>query len=164
MRRSMRGCALFLAGLGLGILWMQPSVAQSDSGVKLNHVGIAVKKFDAAVNYYTKTMGFRPAFAFKNPDGSPALTYLQMSHDTFLEIQPASATQAVGITHFGLELGDVKKYVSGLQRAGVDVKEAAASARTGSLLTNASDSEGIRAELLEFTSGSAQRKAIDAWK
>jgi catechol 2,3-dioxygenase-like lactoylglutathione lyase family enzyme len=160
----MRAVLLFVAGVGVGILLMQTGIAQSDPGLKLNHVGIAVKNFDEAVNYYTKTLGFRPAFAFKNADGTPALTYLQISKDTFLEIQPASDRQPVGITHFGLDTGDVAKYVSGLQRMGVSVKDPAASARTGALLTNATDKEGIRAELLEFGPNSTQRKAMNAWK
>lgn len=161
---SLRGAALFIAGAITGGLLMNAGFAQSEPGMKLNHIGIAVKNFDEAVNYYTKTMGFRPAFALKNADGSPALTYLQISKDTFLEIQPAGTTQTVGITHFGLEFGDVRHYVTGLQRMGVMVKDAAASARTGATLTNATDREGIRAELVENGPESLQRKAINAWK
>ncbi len=160
----MRGLVLFTAGVGVGILLMQPGIAQSDPGRKLNHIGIAVKNFDEAVNYYSQTMGFRRAFAFKNPDGSPALTYLQISKETFLEIQPASATQPAGITHFGLEASDLRKYVSGLQRMSVPVQDPAASVRTGALLTNATDREGIRVELLEFGPDSEQRRAMNAWK
>jgi catechol 2,3-dioxygenase-like lactoylglutathione lyase family enzyme len=160
----MRALALFLSGVGTGILIMQAVSAQSGPSLKLNHVGIAVKNFDEAVNYYTRTMGFRPAFAFKNADGTPALTYLQISKETFLEIQPASDTQPVGITHFGLEAPEINQYVSGLQRLGVSVKEAAPSVRTGAQITNAVDREGIRAELLEFGPNSTQRKAMNAWK
>jgi catechol 2,3-dioxygenase-like lactoylglutathione lyase family enzyme len=164
----MRGFALFAAGIGVGILLMQPVIAQNgaqkDAGMKLNHVGIAVKNFDEAVAYYTKTMGFRPAFAFKNADGTPALTYLQISRDTFLEIQPATAERPVGISHLGIETGDAKATVARLKRMGVKVDEVTPSARTGALLTNAFDTEGIRTELLEFGPASLQRKAMAAWK
>lgn len=168
MRFTLRGLALFAGGIAVGILLMQPVIAQKgaqkDAGMKLNHVGIAVKNFDEAVAYYTKTMGFRPAFAFKNADGTPALAYLQISRDTFLEIQPATAERPAGISHLGIETEDAKATVARLKGLGVKVDEAAASARTGALLTNAFDAEGIRTELLEFGPASLQRKAMSGWK
>jgi hypothetical protein len=159
----MRGFLLFCAGVAAGVFMMQGLVAQTDPGVKLNHIGINVKDFNGAVNYYKSVMGFRDAFEFKNPDGTPLLTYLQISKDTFLEIQPAGNGPA-GITHFGLEAGDVKSYVARLKAQGATVNDVTASARSGALLTNANDSEKIRAELLQFIPGSLQRKAIDGWK
>jgi catechol 2,3-dioxygenase-like lactoylglutathione lyase family enzyme len=164
----MRGFALFVAGVGIGILLMQSVVAQeapqNDTGMKLTHVGIAVKNFDQAVTYYTQTMGFREAFAFKEPNGDPMIASLQISRDTFLEIQPATADRPVGVTHLGLESPDVKAIVARLKRMGVKVSDAALSPRSGALISNAYDSEGIRSELLEFGPASMQRKAITAWK
>ena len=172
MRFTVRGLALFAGGIAVGILLMQHVVAQKDAqkgaqkdtGMKLNHIGIAVKNFDEAVAYYTKTMGFRPAFAFKNADGTPAVAYLQISRDTFLEIQPATAERPAGISHLGIETEDAKATVARLKGLGVKVDQAAASARTGALLTNAFDDEGIRTELLEFGPASLQRKAMNGWK
>jgi catechol 2,3-dioxygenase-like lactoylglutathione lyase family enzyme len=164
----MRGFALFLAGLGAGILLMQSVVAQDgvskDTGMKLNHVGIAVKNFDEAVAYYTKSMGFHEAFAFREPNGQPILTYLQISRDTFLEIQPASAEQPAGFSHLGIEVADSKATVALLRRRGLKVGDMTPSGRSGAALANLLDPEGIRSELLEFGPASAQRKAIEAWK
>jgi catechol 2,3-dioxygenase-like lactoylglutathione lyase family enzyme len=163
----MRALALFIAGLGFGILVMQPTTAQKNyngNGLKLNHVGIAVKNFDQAIDYYTKTFGFREAFAFKEPDGRPILTYLQINRDTFLEVQPATADRPAGITHFGLDSPDLKAAVARLQQRGVKVNDPMPSTRTMALLTSATDADGIRMELLEFGPGSLQRKAILAWK
>jgi catechol 2,3-dioxygenase-like lactoylglutathione lyase family enzyme len=159
-----RGLALFVAGIGCGILLMQSGVAQTADGTKLNHVGIAVKNFDAAVQYYTQTLGFRQAFAIRDPEGKPILTYLQISRETFLEIQPATAERPVGITHFGLENGDVKAMAARIRQSGIKVDEPAATGRSGAVLTNAIDAEGVRAELLQFGPESLQRKAMNAWK
>ena len=83
-RFRMRGFALFIAGVGSGILLMQSVVAQSrganDTGMKLTHVCIAVKIFDQAVAYYTKSMGVREAFAFKGTE--------RRSHDHISANQP----------------------------------------------------------------------------
>ena len=159
-----KGLALFVAGVGCGILLMQSGVAQTADGTKLNHVGIAVKNFDSAVQYYTQALGFRPAFAIRDAEGKPILTYLQISRETFLEIQPAAADRPVGITHFGLESGDVRAFAAHIRQSGIRVDEPAATGRSGAVLTNAMDAEGVRAELLQFGPESMQRKAINAWK
>ena len=168
----MRGFALFVAGIGLGILLMQSVVAQkvaqngapNDTGMKLNHVAIAVKNYDAAVAYYTRSMGFHEAFTFREKNGAPILTYLQISPDTFLEIQPATAEHPAGFSHLGIEMIDANATVARLRRTGVKVKDVTPSPRSGALITNEIDPEGIRAELLEFGPASVQRKAMAAWK
>src|SRR5450432_4705501 len=151
----MRGFALFVAGVGSGILLMQSVVAQNgvqngaqnDTGMKLNHVAITVKNFDAEVAYYTKSMGFREAFAFREPNGAPILTYLQISRDTFLEIQPATAEHPAGFSHVGIEMTDAKATIARLRRMGVKVSDATPSTNSGALLTQEIDPEGIRSEL-----------------
>ena len=164
----MRGFALFIAGVGLGILLMQSVIAQdgarNDTGMKLNHVAITVKNFDAEVAYYTKSMGFREAFAYREPNGQPILTYLQISRDTFLEIQPATAEHPAGFSHIGIEMMDAKATVARLRQRGVKVSDAKPSARSGASLTDVFDPEGVYTELLEFGPTSAQRKAMTAWK
>jgi catechol 2,3-dioxygenase-like lactoylglutathione lyase family enzyme len=164
----MRGFALFVAGVGSGILLMHPIIAQNgapnDTGMKLNHVAIFVKNFDAEVAYYTKSMGFREAFAFREPSGAPILTYLQISRDTFLEIQPATADHPAGFSHVGIEMADAKVTIPRLRRMGVKLNDVTPSTNSGALLTNEIDPEGIRSELLEFGPTSRQRKAINAWK
>jgi len=164
----MRGFALFVAGVGSGILLMQSVIAQNgapnDTGMKLNHVAIAVKNFDEAVAYYTKSMGFREAFSFREKNGQPILAYLQISRDTFLEIQPATAEHPAGFSHLGIEMADGKATVARLRRMGIKVNDLMPSARSGALLTNATDPEGFRAELLQFGPASLQRKAMSAWK
>jgi len=168
----MRGFALFVAGVGMGILLMQSVLAQkgaqngapSDTGMKLNHVAIFAKNFDAEVAYYTKSMGFREAFSFREPNGAPILTYLQINRDTFLEIQPATTEHPAGFSHVGIEMTDAKATVAQLRRAGVKVDDVTRSPRSGALLTNETDPEGIRTELLEFGPASRQRKAMNAWK
>jgi catechol 2,3-dioxygenase-like lactoylglutathione lyase family enzyme len=143
---------------------MEPGLAQTKNGTKLNHVAIAVKNYDAAVNYYTKTMGFRQAFSFKEPDGKPILTYLQISRDTFLEIQPVTAERPAGFVHIGLEADDVKALAARIRESGIKVDEPMPSARSGAVLTTAMDAEGVRTEILEFGPASLQRKAMNAWK
>jgi catechol 2,3-dioxygenase-like lactoylglutathione lyase family enzyme len=155
----MRGFALSVAAQNSA-----QNSAQNDTGLKLSHVGISVTNFDQAVAYYTKSMGFREAFALREPNGAPILTYLQISRDTFLEIQPATAEHPAGFSHIGIEMADAKATVARLRRMGVKVSDVTPSANSGALLTNVLDPEGIRSELLELGPASLQRKAMTAWK
>ena len=91
----MRGLALFVAGTVVGLA--ATSVAQNQSPnrgvVGLNHVAISVPDIDKAVEYYTKTMGFPEAFRSTDEKGQTTLVYVQISRNTFLELQPATAQQ-----------------------------------------------------------------------
>ena len=95
----MKSLALFAAGILVGVLATHTVTAQDSAPRALSHVGIAVKDFDAAMAYYTKTIGLREAYSLKQPDGRPLLTYLHVSRDTFLELQPATAALPPGLTH-----------------------------------------------------------------
>ena len=46
----MRSVLMFLAGIVVGVLAMQPTAAQSDGIVALNHVGIGVSNMGEAMN------------------------------------------------------------------------------------------------------------------
>lgn len=161
----MRSILLFTAGMVAGGFLMQTGSAQQTADrVALNHIAIAVKNYDEALDFYKNAMGFKEAFNFKEPDGSPYLTYLQISRDTFLEIQPATAQRPAGVSHLGLEVSDIKAYVSRLKQRGVQVAGPALSQRSGSLLASGTGGGGLRFELLQFLPGSSQRKAIEKWK
>jgi catechol 2,3-dioxygenase-like lactoylglutathione lyase family enzyme len=160
----MRSIAIFAAGIAVGMFMMRPSAAQpADSGLKLNHVGISVKNFDEELKFYTQTLGFREAFMVPGPDGKPFLAYVQLSRDTFLELQPANADRPPGVSHIGLQVNDLNTSISVLRQRGVKV-DAARPAATKATLSNFFDPEGVRFELVEFLPESLQRKAIDAWK
>jgi lactoylglutathione lyase len=165
MRQIFSCIALFAAGIGVGAFLMQPGHAQTApvSGLRLNHVGIFVKDFDESMRFYTQTMGFHEAFTIKNNDGKPVLAYLQITRDTFLELAPATAERPVGLSHIGLWPEDLGATVAALRGRGVTV----ADPRTGSTktsITNVTDPNGVRLELVDFLAGSLPKKAIDEWK
>ena len=163
--RWTRGVVLFMAGTAFGIFATQPSAAPQEkaTGVRLNHFGIYVKDLDESMNFYTKIMGFHEAFSVKGKDGKPALVYLQINRDTFVELAPASADHPVGVSHIGIWADDVNKTVAILRERGVKMDNPI-SGGTKALLTNMFDPNGVRLELLEYPPESLQRKAIDAWK
>jgi len=165
MRRIIACLTFFAAGIGVGVFLMQPGHAQTNqgSGLRLNHVGIYVKDFDESMRFYTQTMGFHEAFTIKDPNGKPVLAYLQITRDTFLELAPSTAERPVGLSHIGMWPEDMSATVAILRERGVKV----ADPRTGSTktsITNVTDPNGVRLELVDFLAGSLPRKAMDDWK
>jgi catechol 2,3-dioxygenase-like lactoylglutathione lyase family enzyme len=164
--RSIRGVGLFVAGVIVGSLGMQSLVAQQNRSTnhRINHVGIRVKDYQQSLDYYTKVLGFKEAYRFPSPNGAPTTTFLQVSKDTFIEMAPPAADQPAGITHIGLYSDDAAATVLQFRQAGVTLNDAAASANSGSKLSNVTDPNGIRIEINEQPAGSMMRKAMDAWK
>src|SRR5437870_2501192 len=93
MRNLLRSALLFAAGIAVGVLLMQPGLAQQGSaqvsGLRLNHVGIYAKDFDESMRFYTQVLGFKEAFTIRDNAGKPTLAYLHITRDTFLEVAPA---------------------------------------------------------------------------
>jgi catechol 2,3-dioxygenase-like lactoylglutathione lyase family enzyme len=158
----MRSAVLFAAGVIVGTV-IQVGVAQGPRVAAVNHVAIAVPDFDEALKFYTETMGFREAFGFRDADGRPALTYLQVSRDTFIELQPANAQRPAGITHIGLEVPRMDAFLARLKGRGVATEEPRVG-RTSALLSNIVGPGGARFELVELRPDSAPLKAMEAWK
>ena len=159
----MRSVFLFAGGIVVGLA-IQAVIAQSPNHgiVFLNHVGINVPNLDQAVAYYTKTMGFPEAFRNLDDKGKPTLVYVQISKNTFLELQPAG-DRPLGISHFGVVVDNIHDAVSMFKQRGANVAEIRESG-TKAILSNVSDPNGVRMELLELPPESAHRKAMDRWK
>jgi len=159
----MKSRALFAAGILVGVLATHTVTAQDSAPRALSHVGIAVKDFDAAMAYYTKTIGLREAYSLKQPDGRPLLTYLHVSRDTFLELQPATAALPPGLTHFAVEFGDLKSAVTRMRQQGATMADPGLTPGRA-LFTRLRDLDGVQIEAMEFGPESQQRKAMDAYK
>ena len=162
---DMRGLALFVAGTVVGLA--ATSVAQNQSTnrgiVGLNHVAISVPDIDKAVEYYTKTMGFPEAFRLKNPAGQLQLVYVQISQNTFVELQPATAQRPPGINHFGLHVENMAAATAMFKARGAAVGDTNVSG-TKAILSNIVDPNGIRTELAELPPESLHRQAMERWR
>ena len=164
MRSLFGSLTLFTAGIAVGILLMQPGVAQQTPapGLRLNHVGIFAKDFDESMRYYTQTVGLREAFTIRDAKGNPTLAYLQINKDQFIEIAPAGE-RPVGLSHVGILPDNLNQTVAALRSRGAKMNDPA-TGKTLTTITNATDPNGVRLELLDFLPGSLPRKAIDEWK
>jgi catechol 2,3-dioxygenase-like lactoylglutathione lyase family enzyme len=115
----MRGAMLFAAGLLVG-RGVHVAMAQSAGTgvVMMNHVAIAVPNIDEAVTYYTQKMGYREAFRVFDDKKQPRLVYMQISKNTFLELQPVNPQRPAGFNHYGLHVENVAEMVARFGRTG----------------------------------------------
>jgi catechol 2,3-dioxygenase-like lactoylglutathione lyase family enzyme len=155
---------LFAAGLFAGLA-VHVVVAQNANGavVMMNHVGINVPDIAEAVTYYTEKMGYREAFRVKDDKGAPRLVYMQISRNTFLELNQANAQRPAGFTHYGLHVENAAGAVARFRKNGVTVSETNTS-DTKAILANITDPYMGRIELAELTPDSLHQKAIQSWK
>jgi len=160
----MRGAVLFAAGLLVGVA-VHVGLAQSaGSGVvMMNHVGINVPNIDEAVTYYTQKMGYREAFRVFDDKKQPRLVYMQISKNTFLELNPANAQRPAGFTHYGLHVENVADAVARFRKNGLNVSDTNVS-DTKAVLANITDPYMGRIELAELPPESLHYKAIQGWK
>ena len=154
----------YLAGLFTGLAVHVVMAQSAGTGVSMmNHVGINVPDVAEAVTYYTQKMGYREAFRVNDDKGQPRLVYMQISRNTFLELQPARAQQPAGFTHYGLVVDNAAAAVAAFRQRGLTVTDVTKS-DTKVNLANITDPYMGRVELVEITPDSLHNKAIQSWK
>jgi catechol 2,3-dioxygenase-like lactoylglutathione lyase family enzyme len=166
-----------LGVLVVGIV-SQPNAAQSQvgksSGFRLSIVGIAVSDYPKSQAFYERVMGFPAAFKFSSQDGTRTNTFFQMSRDTFLEMQQATAEVPAGLTHAHFVVDDLSATLARLRQAGLPaaprngpptnaVTEAGYSQNIFVKNANVYDPNGIRLELNELVPESLMKKAAESW-
>jgi len=159
----MKHVVTFVLGVVVGAAAIQSGVGQTRGFARLNHVGIVVEDYDEALDFYTGALGLRLAYTVPKPDGSPLLSYLQLNRETFVELIPADPGQPTGITHFGIEFGDLNAAVAGLREHGVTVADPGLTPARA-LFSRVRDADDVDIEIMEFGPEAAQRKAMDAWR
>src|SRR4030095_16391281 len=105
---------------------IQATLAQTPAQpapARLNHVAISVPDVGQALSYYGDKFGFREGVRHTNPQVQLASAYIQVSRDTFIELQQANAQRPAGINHFGFEVPDIKGAVAAYRQRGVMVSD-----------------------------------------
>ena len=159
----MRTLSVLVGGILIGMgIQIAMSQSQNSGIVGVNHVGIAFDDLDAAVEYYTETLGYPEAFRIENDAGEVALVYVQVSQGTFVELQPTNENRGPGINHFGVVVDDMDAAISMWRDRGVEVQDARSSS-TNAILSNVFDPNGNRMELLELPPESEHARAMSRW-
>jgi catechol 2,3-dioxygenase-like lactoylglutathione lyase family enzyme len=160
----MRAAMLIAVGLFAGLVIQVGTAQDPNTGVvMMNHVGISVPNIDEAVTYYTQKMGYREAFRVNDEKGQPRLVYMQISKNTFLELNPITAQRPAGFSHYGLQVENAEQAVARFRRRGLTVTDTNTS-DTKAIIANITDPYMGRIELTELPPESLHYKAIQNWK
>lgn len=158
----MRGLGIFIGGALVAFaIQMAAAQVRNEGVVGVNHVGINVADMDAAFAYYTEVLGFPEAFRVNDETGQPRLIYLQVSRDTFIELNPANEERPPGLGHVGVHVEDIASSAAAFRSRGANVTEPAISTLTKAVLANVTDPSGVRIELLELPPDSLHRLASE---
>src|SRR5262249_30868127 len=113
----MRTAIVFVVGVLVGAAIQTPraQTPPNQPAVRLNHVALSVKDLPDALKFYGEKLGFREVV--RNPNGMSA--YIQVSKDTFLELQQVGEDRPVGLNHWGLEAQDIKTAVATFRQRGL---------------------------------------------
>ncbi len=131
----------------------------------LNHVGLSVPSIPDAAAFYIAEDGIQEAFRNSDAQGNPTAIYIQVSKNTFIELQQANAQRPAGVNHFGLEAANIKSAVAMFKQRGATASEPGPpSGFSHAILANVTDLNGLRIELAELGPDSLQRKAMESWK
>jgi catechol 2,3-dioxygenase-like lactoylglutathione lyase family enzyme len=161
----MRGLALFVAGcvVGAGAVATAQGLSPNHGVVGLNHVGLSVPDIDKAVDYYTKTMGFPEAFRLANPSGQLEFVMVQVSKNTFIELQPANAQRPAGISHLALQVENMPAVTEMFKQRGATVGPITVTGNKTSI-ADLTDLNGTRVELIELPPESPLGRAMERWR
>mgnify|MGYP001793578236 CR=1 FL=1 len=80
-----------------------------------------------------------------------------------MELQPASATHAAGLNHYGLVVDDLRATVATLEQRGVTVEDPRPG-RRDSFVANAKDLDGVEIEFFQLGPESPQEQASASWR
>jgi catechol 2,3-dioxygenase-like lactoylglutathione lyase family enzyme len=162
----MRGLALFVAGtiVGFGVTAAAQSLSPNHGVVGLNHVGLSVPDLEKAVEYYTKTMGFPEAYRQFSAPGQLQFVVVQVSKDTFIELQPATAQRPPGISHLALQVENLPEVTAMFKQRGANVGDVIVNNTTKMNRADLFDLNGARLELIELPPASPLGQAMARWR
>ena len=98
-----------------------------------------------------------------NDEGDITVVYVQVSTNSFLELQPSNEERPPGLSHFGIVVEDMDNAIEMWRERGLEVENSRISG-TNAVLSNIYDANGIRMELLELPAGSAHAQATARWR
>jgi catechol 2,3-dioxygenase-like lactoylglutathione lyase family enzyme len=161
----MRGFALFAAGIavGLGVTAGAQNLSPNRGVVALSFVSVSVPNLDTAVEYYTKTLGFPEAYRQFTAAGASQFVMIQVSRDTFIQLQPATAQRPPGIEHFALQVENLPAVAATFTQRGAVVSDITFNKTTKMDHANLTDPNGVRTELIELPPDSPLGQAMARW-
>ncbi len=124
----------------------------------LAHVCFIVSDLERSLHFYCDTLGFTPAFEFRNPQGVHTGQYIHCGGRNFIELFQGTLSEratAQSYSHICLEVDDIQATRDALQQGGIEVTEVKLGGDQ-SYQAWLADPDGNRIELHAYTAASKQ--------
>lgn len=131
------------------------------------HIAITVKDMKKSLDFYTRVLGFKKAFAIPEPQtGAPWIEYLYLGGGQFVELfyngtkdNPWSGDLR-GFNHLCLQVDDIHSVVERLKKEGAEITDGPKQGCDYNWQAWTKDPDGIRVELMQIDPQSPHHKAI----
>jgi len=122
----------------------------------LNHASLRTQNMEGMIDFYTRVLGFAPAFQKYTDQGAIRLALLHIARGVFLELSLGEAGKDFERFHNHLcfEVESIHQTYQEITALGLPVESPVKQATTGMLFFYTSDPDGNRVELAELVEGS----------
>ena len=127
--------------------------------VGIAHIAYYVTDLGKARAYYEDFLGFKKAFALKNPDGSDHIAFVKINDHQYIELI-AEAPKNHGFVHdAGFETDDARGMRDYLASVGIKVPETVSKDEAGNMAFEITDPFGFDIQIVQYEPGSMTSRA-----
>jgi lactoylglutathione lyase len=150
----MKHIATFFLSLSLSASLLAANQPKNPSIVGIAHIAYYVTDLGKARAYYEDFLGFKEAFALKNPDGSDHTAFVKINDHQYIELI-AEPPKNHGFLHdAGFETNDARGLRDYLDSIGVKVPSSVSKDEAGNLAFDITDPFGFDIQIVQYEPGS----------
>jgi catechol 2,3-dioxygenase-like lactoylglutathione lyase family enzyme len=149
---------VLLISVLLALITLSPAFPQLKSEIKrpritgVAHIALYVKSMDQARAFYENFLGYSEPYSLKKPNSEDlAMIFVKINDLQLVEIFPETTPEADRFSHFAIETDDAEAMRKYLGSKGFKVPEKIPTGRTGNFNFTVSDPNGIRCEIVQYT-------------
>lgn len=126
------------------------------------HNAIKVADMEKSLEFYCGAAGLKKAFEINDDSGKPWIVYLRVKNGQYIELfhngarKPAANDKKAGFMHMCLEVGDIHKTASHLERNHVVIDVRPSQGKDFNYQCRARDPDGNRIEFMQLDPRSPQ--------
>ncbi|MGB2867878.1 MAG: VOC family protein [Bacteroidota bacterium] len=114
------------------------------------HVAFYASDLQAAVNLYTKTLGFEELYSFKGKDGSKKTAVVKINDEQYIELIAGEPKNDGRLSHIAFYTDNARAMLNYLAAKGIPVPEKIDKGRAGNLAFTIMDPDSHTVEIVQY--------------
>lgn len=141
---------LLSASLLLSLIGWQTDSVKRPKLLGVAHMAVAVSDLEAARGFYKGFLGFEEPYVLKNADGSPAMAFIKINDQQYVELFPGYKTGEDRLRHISFYTDNAEQLRQYLKSKGIGVPDKVNKVRIGNTSFNVKDPEGHTVEFTQY--------------